>query len=41
MQIERVDPDGLFKLDNFTQIVTAEGAGRLAFIAGQGSFDAV
>ena len=40
MKIERIDPEGLFKLDAFTQIVTAEGAARTAYIAGQGAFDA-
>ncbi|HPG26278.1 MAG TPA: RidA family protein [Myxococcota bacterium] len=40
MQIERIDPDSLFKLDAFTQIVTVDGARRLAYIAGQGAFDA-
>lgn len=40
MPIERIDPDGLFRLDAFTQIVTAPASGRLAFIAGQGAFDA-
>lgn len=40
MKIERVNPDGLFVLDAFTQVVTAEGAKKLAYIAGQGGFDA-
>jgi len=40
MEIERINPDGLFELDAFSQIVTARGGGRLAFIAGQGAFDA-
>ncbi len=40
MQIERVNPDGLFKLDAFTQVVTAEGVGKIVHIAGQGAFDA-
>ena len=40
MKIERVNPDGLFALDAFTQVVTAEGAKKLAFIAGQVGFDA-
>ena len=39
VQIERIDPKGLFVLDAFTQIVRTQG-GRLAFIAGQGAFDA-
>ncbi|MBW2274791.1 MAG: RidA family protein [Deltaproteobacteria bacterium] len=40
MEIERINPDGLFALDAFTQIVTTEGAGKVAYIAGQGAFDA-
>ena len=40
MDIERVNPDGLFKLDAFCQVVTAAGGERIAFIAGQGAFDA-
>lgn len=39
MAIERINPDGLFKLDAFSQVVTATAGGRLAFIAGQGAFD--
>ena len=38
MEIERINPKGLFVLDAFTQIVRTTG-GRLAFIAGQGAFD--
>ena len=38
MEIERINPKGLFVLDAFTQIVRTQG-GRLAFIAGQGAFD--
>lgn len=38
VDIERIDPKGLFVLDAFTQIVRTQG-GRLAFIAGQGAFD--
>ena len=38
MEIERINPKGLFVLDAFTQIVRTKG-GRLAFIAGQGAFD--
>ena len=38
MEIERINPKGLFVLDAFTQIVRTRG-GRLAFIAGQGAFD--
>ena len=40
MSIERINPKGLFELDAFSQIVTASGGGKLAFIAGQGAFDA-
>ncbi len=40
MQIERQNPQGLFALDGFTQIVTVENAGKVAYIAGQGAFDA-
>lgn len=40
MKIERVNPDGLFALDAFTQIVTTVGVGKVAYIAGQGGFDA-
>jgi enamine deaminase RidA (YjgF/YER057c/UK114 family) len=36
---QHVNPDTLFKLPGFSQIVVAP-PGRLAFIAGQGSFDA-
>lgn len=39
MAIEHVNPDTLFKLPAFSQIVVAP-PGRLAFIAGQGPFDA-
>jgi len=38
LEIERINPKGLFVLDAFTQIVRTRG-GRLAFIAGQGAFD--
>ncbi|MEZ4334320.1 MAG: RidA family protein [Myxococcota bacterium] len=38
IEIERINPKGLFVLDAFTQIVRTQG-GRLAFIAGQGAFD--
>ncbi len=38
MEIERINPKGLFVLDAFTQIVRTTG-GRLGFIAGQGAFD--
>ena len=40
MAIERLNPDGLFALDAFSQIVTTEHAGKVAYIAGQGAFDA-
>jgi enamine deaminase RidA (YjgF/YER057c/UK114 family) len=40
MEIERVNPDGLFQLDAFSQVVTASGASKVAYIAGQGAFDA-
>ena len=40
MQIERINPDGLFVLDAFSQVVRASGGGQIAFIAGQGAFDA-
>ena len=39
MEIERINPKGLFVLDAFTQIVRTKG-GQLAFIAGQGAYDA-
>lgn len=38
MEIERINPKGLFVLDAFSQVVRTRG-GRLAFIAGQGAFD--
>jgi enamine deaminase RidA (YjgF/YER057c/UK114 family) len=38
MAVEHVNPDTLFRLPAFSQIVVAP-AGRLAFIAGQGPFD--
>ncbi|MCP4036258.1 MAG: RidA family protein [bacterium] len=40
MEIKHQNPDGLFALDGFTQIVTVENAGKVAYIAGQGAFDA-
>ena len=40
MDVERVNPEGLFKLDAFSQIVTADQVGKVAYIAGQGGFDA-
>ena len=40
MRIERINPDGLFVLDAFTQVVTTEGPAKMAYIAGQGAFDA-
>ena len=39
MTVEHVNPDTLFRLPAFSQIVVAP-PGRLAFIAGQGPFDA-
>ncbi|HLG87835.1 MAG TPA: RidA family protein [Alphaproteobacteria bacterium] len=39
MGIEHHNPETLFRLPGFSQIVVAP-AGRLAFIAGQGPFDA-
>jgi enamine deaminase RidA (YjgF/YER057c/UK114 family) len=39
MAVEHVNPDSLFKLPGFSQIVVAP-PGRLAFIAGQGPFNA-
>ncbi len=38
MAVEHVNPDTLFRLPAFSQIVVAP-PGRLAFIAGQGPFD--
>ena len=40
MTIERVNPNGLFKLEAFTQVVSSDAVGSIAFIAGQGAFDA-
>jgi len=40
MPIQHVNPKGLFQLPKaFSQVVTAD-AGKLVFVAGQGSFDA-
>ena len=39
MAVEHVNPDTLFRLPAFSQIVVAP-PGQLAFIAGQGPFDA-
>lgn len=39
MAVEHVNPDTLFRLPAFSQVVVAP-PGRLAFIAGQGPFDA-
>ena len=39
MEIERQNPEGLFEMDGFTQIVTTEKPGKVAYIAGQGAFD--
>jgi 2-iminobutanoate/2-iminopropanoate deaminase len=38
MKIQHVQPEGLFSIDGFSQVVVAP-AGRMAFIAGQGSLD--
>ena len=40
MPVERINPDSLFKLDAFSQVVKATGGSGFAFIAGQGAFDA-
>jgi enamine deaminase RidA (YjgF/YER057c/UK114 family) len=39
VSIEHIKPPELFNLDGFSQVVTAS-PGKLAFIAGQGAFDA-
>lgn len=39
MQVERLNPETLFKMDAFSQVVKASGASGFAFIAGQGAFD--
>jgi enamine deaminase RidA (YjgF/YER057c/UK114 family) len=39
MSVEHVNPDTLFKMPGFSQIVVAPANRRLAFIAGQGPFD--
>ncbi|MBK7251883.1 MAG: RidA family protein [Gammaproteobacteria bacterium] len=39
MTIEHVQPPGLFKAEGFSQVVVGTGR-RLAFIAGQGAYDA-
>lgn len=39
MSIEHVQPPGLFKAEGFSQVVVGTGR-RLAFIAGQGAYDA-
>ena len=39
MTIQHVNPDTLFKMAGFSQIVVAPAGKRLAFIAGQGPFD--
>ncbi len=38
MTIEHINPDSLFNLDGFTQVVSATG-GKTIYIAGQGAFD--
>ena len=40
MAIERINPEGLFSLEAFSQVVTTNTPGRIACIAGQGAFDA-
>ena len=35
MEIERINPEGVFKHPNFTRIVTVKGPMKLIFIAGQ------
>ena len=40
MSIEHINPEGLFSLQAFSQVVTADAGGRIACIAGQGAFDA-
>jgi enamine deaminase RidA (YjgF/YER057c/UK114 family) len=40
MEIQRINPDRLFQMDAFSQVVTASGGARIACIAGQGAFDA-
>jgi 2-iminobutanoate/2-iminopropanoate deaminase len=40
MKVERVNPEGLFVLDAFTQVVITKDVGKVAYIAGQGAFDA-
>lgn len=35
---EHINPDGLFKMDSFSQVVTTE-AQKTIYIAGQGAFD--
>ena len=37
--LERIDPDTLFRMDGFHQVVKAAPPGGFAFIAGQGAFD--
>lgn len=39
MTIEHVQPPGLFKAEGFSQVVVGTGR-RMAFIAGQGAYDA-
>ena len=39
MTIQRINPDELFKLDSFSQVVKTSEVRSFAFIAGQGSFD--
>ncbi len=38
MSIEHINPDGLFELPGFSQIVKSNGGSRI-YVAGQGAFD--
>lgn len=38
MSIEHINPEGLFKMPGFTQVVKSNGGSRI-YIAGQGAFD--
>jgi len=35
MEMERINPDGVYKHPNFTRVVTVKGPMKLVFIAGQ------
>ena len=39
MEIERINPEGIYKHPNFTRIVTVKGPMKLIFIAGQAPSD--